>query len=336
MVEVAAERYVTIGLRGPAKALRYFDVTADKPLTRLHAGSRDDDRRLPTFVAFATRERRQEVAVIVDVDAPVELHRVSADPRAIEPPTKQALKLGQARPLVGLPFPIESGSGYFMQMPSRYLFVRADVAVALRQAFRQTRQRMRGRSIAMGDCTQWNGSRPASDMGQPRHISHEGGRDVDIGLPATDGASDITRRCDGVLVDEGRLECAPGTVRDVDAMRLAYLLGLLIDGPTAGGRFVSDARRRPGPYAMVETIYTDQAYIDEIRKVLPKLRAKRWIHDEAYGALGEEGLLRASPWHVDHVHVRFVGEKAAVPEVLAFDADGPKPPARGEPASRPH
>ncbi len=39
------------------------------------------------------------------------------------------------------------------------------------------------------------------------------------------------------------------------------------------------------------------------------------MHDEAFGALGEEGLLRASPWHTDHMHIRFKGEVAGVPEV---------------------
>jgi hypothetical protein len=158
-------------------------------------------------------------------------------------------------------------------------------------------------------------------MDQPRHISHEGGRDVDIGLPTSDdSAAKLKRRCEGVLVERDRLECAPGTVRDLDAMRLAYLLGLMLDGPTPGGRYVEKASRRPGPIAEVETIFTDQAYIDEIRRVLPQLRAKRWIHEEAFGALGEEGLLRPSPWHTDHVHVRFMGAPGTVQAPLAFGA----------------
>ena len=314
MVAVPKARLVTVGVAGPVDALRFFDVLAPRPLHRLRAGSLDDDGRLPTFVSFETEQQSEDIAVVVDVAAPVTLLRSEADPKAIEPPTGKALKLGTAapRPLVGLPFPTSSRDGYFLQSAPRYLFVRNDVAAALRHAFEQTRRRFRKGPIGVGDCSQWNGARPAADLGKPRHISHVGGRDVDIGLPALEGRSTLTRRCDGVLVDEERLECGPGTVDGVDGMRLAYFLGLLIDGPTPGGH-------RPGPIAMVETIYTDQVYIDEIRKALPKLRAKRWIHDEAFDALGEEGLLRASPWHVDHVHVRFIGEKAETPQTLAFD-----------------
>jgi hypothetical protein len=321
MVAAPAQRFVTIGLAGAVDALRYFDVLAPRPMKRLRAGSLDDDGRLPTFVSFETSAEVDDLVVVLDVAAPVTLMRSVADPKAIEPPPAKALKLGEAspRPLVGLPSPISSREGYFLQAPPRYLFVRSDVAAALRHAFMQTRRRFRGGKIGVGDCSQWNGARPAADLGKPRHISHVGGRDVDIGLPVTQGTSTLTRRCEGVLVDEKVLKCGPGTVEDLDAMRLAYFLGLLIDGPTPGGRHIANPDRRPGPIAMVETIFTDQAYIDEIRKALPKLRAKRWIHEEAFGALGEEGLLRASPWHVDHVHVRFIGEKAETPKPLAFE-----------------
>ena len=320
MVAVPKARLVTIGVAGPVDALRFFDVLAPRPLHRLRAGSLDDDGRLPTFVSFQTQHTSEDIAVVVDVSAPVKLLRSEADPKAIEPPAGKALKLGTASPrtLVGLPFPMSSRDGYFLQAAPRYLFVRNDVAAALRHAFEQTRRRFRRGPIGVGDCSQWNGARPAADLGKPRHISHVGGRDVDIGLPVVEGRSTLTRRCDGVLVDEQRLECGPATVDGVDGMRLAYFLGLLIDGPTPGGRHIASRKHRPGPIAMVETIFTDQAYIDEIRKALPKLRDKRWIHDEAFDALGEEGLLRASPWHVDHVHVRFIGEKAATPDALAF------------------
>lgn len=320
MVAAPAQRLVTIGVAGPVDALRYFDVLAPDPMQRLRAGTVDDDGRLPTFVSLETPPSAEDVAVVVDVAAPVTLMRSVGDPKAIEPPAAKALTVGQAAPrqLVGLPFPLGSRDGYFLQAPPRYLFVRADVAAALRHAFMQTRRRFRGGTIGVGDCSQWDGGRPATDLGKPRHISHVGGRDVDVGLPVTEGKSTLTRRCEGVLVDEGVLKCGPGTVEGLDAMRLAYFLGLLIDGPTPGGRHIANPDRRSGPIAMVETIFTDQAYIDEIRKALPKLRAKRWIHEEAFGALGEEGLLRASPWHVDHVHVRFIGEKAATPETLAF------------------
>jgi hypothetical protein len=322
-VDAGAKSYVSIGVSGPRDALVSFEVLS-RQLTRLRTGTLEGDKRLPTFVSFATRKPRN-VLVVVDAKEPV--HVVRAESKQYTPPKKEKginpynhpVSTGPLN-LVGLPFPIERKAGYLLQAPHRYHFARADVATALRLAFKQTRVRFKSNDIAVGDISQWNGIRPATDLGRARHISHSGGRDVDVGLPVRKGESLLMKRCDGVLVENDVLKCAPGTVKGVDGMRLAYLLGLLIDGPTPGGRYVSKPERRPGPVAIVETIFTDQAYIDEIRKALPVLRKKKWIHDEAYSALAEEGLLRPSPWHVDHVHIRFSGEKAVVPKVLDFDA----------------
>jgi hypothetical protein len=57
---------------------------------------------------------------------------------------------------------------------------------------------------------------------------------------------------------------------------------------------------------------TDEAYIEEIRKAARELRRKNWIHDEGFAALLEDGILRPSPWHTDHVHLRFAGEDGRV------------------------
>jgi len=328
-VAVPAGRLVTLGVAGPADALRGFELVAPKQLKRLRTGALDDDGRLPTFVSFQTRALDHDISVVVDVAHSVQLLRALADPNDFAARETRDLKLGKARPrsLIGLPYPLERRAGYFLQAPTRYQFARVDVVAALRAAFKQTRIRFKRGPIGVGDVSQWNGERPATDMDKPRHISHVGGRDVDIGLPTTDESpATIVRRCEGVLVDKDVLECGPGTVKNVDAVRLAYFLGLLLDGPTPGGRHIDNVDRRPGPLAEVETIFTDQAYIDEIRKALPKLRRKRWIHDEAYGALGDEGLLRPSPWHTDHVHIRFMGEPAGVPAQLAF---GPIPAGDG-------
>jgi hypothetical protein len=64
---------------------------------------------------------------------------------------------------------------------------------------------------------------------------------------------------------------------------------------------------------------TDQVFIDAIRQALPGLRRKQWIGAEAHALLGEDGLLRHSPWHVDHVHVRFRAAPTVVPPELRFD-----------------
>jgi hypothetical protein len=325
MVSAPARSYVTIGVSGRQDALVAFDVVGHDALRSLRSGALGDDGRLPAFVAFETGDESAEVPVIVDAKSDVALFRAVA-PRWEPPKVAQRPPLrGPAPDLVGLPFPLEKKAGYVLAAPTRYLFVRTDVAAALRAAFHQTRIRMKRGPIAVGDASQWNGGRPASDLGKPRHISHEGGRDVDVALPIdSTNVSVIERHCEGVLVDKEVLRCAPGTVRGVDTLRLAYFLGLLLDGPTPGGRYVPDVSKRPGPIAVVDTIFTDEVYILEIRNALEELRKKKWIHDEAYGALGEEGLLRPSPWHTDHVHIRFQGQPATVPPSLSFEPTLPE------------
>jgi hypothetical protein len=193
-----------------------------------------------------------------------------------------------------------------LQSPARYQFVRVDVAASLVAALRQTRVRFRRDPIAVADASQWDGVRPATDVGRPRHISHEGGRDVDIALPANDeGPSTVRPHCAGVLVEVDAQGCAPGTARGVDAMRLAYLLGLLIEGYPGPGKPLAAGALPP---ARIERIYTDDVYVREIRRAAEKLRERRWIKDHAFEALLDDQLLRASHWHTDHIHVRFTGE----------------------------
>jgi len=303
-VEVAAGRLVSIAVFGPSDALLAFDV-ANAPFAgavRAH-GALDEDGVLPRVASFRTPLGADRISVIVDATQPVELARIEADPTAVAPPPPKALKLGQAepRPLIGFPAPVSREDGYLLQSPGRYQFLRVDVAAALLAALRQTRVRFRRDPIAIADITQWDGVRPATDLGRPRHISHEGGRDVDIALPANDDSpSTVRAHCAGVLVESDVHGCAPGTARGVDALRLAYLLGLLVDGEPA----------EPGatPRDHVEKIFTDDVYVREIRKAAEVLRERRWIKDAGYAALSEDGLLRPSPWHTDHVHVRFVGE----------------------------
>src|SRR5678815_5909283 len=117
-----------------------------------------------------------------------------------------------------------------------------------------------------------------------------------MALPALDGPSVVRTHCSGVLVESDVQGCAPGTAHGVDALRLAYLLGLLVESA-------------PG----LERIFTDDVYVREIRRALEKLRERRWIHDAGYEALSDDALVRASPWHTDHIHLRFAGKGARVP-----------------------
>jgi hypothetical protein len=291
LVDVPAGHFVSIGVFGASGALLGFDLAG----SRLHShGSLDEDALLPHVVSFVPPETTTLTA-IVDVAGPVEIARISADPADAAAPPRGDLKKGIAapRPLVGLPSPRSRDDGYLLQSPARYLFLRVDVANALLAALRQTRVRFRRDPVAIADISQWDGRRPATDLGRPRHISHEGGRDVDIALPANDGEPSTVRlHCSGVLVQEDVYGCAPGTARGVDTLRLAYLLGLLIDA--APGR--------------IEKIFIDEVYMREIHRAAQTLRDRRWIKVDGFAALSEDGLLRASHWHTDHIHVRFSGE----------------------------
>ena len=305
-VEVPGENLVTLGLVGLRQALVHMAI--DAPQAWL-ADDSHDDGELPRFVSLETPPGPTTIVLDLELSAPLVLVRRALGRTPPEVPRFRALRQGSADPraLIGLPFPAAPADGYFFAEPHRYQFARHDVALALRAALAQTRTRFRRDPLAVGDLSQWDGDRPASDVGNARHIGHEGGREVDIALPSSDAsASEITNRCQPVMVDRDVTRCAPGTVKGFDALRLAYLLGLLIDGPTPEGRYMPE--NRPGPLAVVDSILTDEAYIDEIRRALPELQRRHWIHDEAFGALMEEGILRPSPWHVDHVHVRFAGE----------------------------
>ncbi len=294
-----ADAFTAIAVFGPAASLRGIAVVGDGPGPRAIRSSSpiDEDGLLPRVLAFAPAGLPSRVELVVDVVDPVTLEIASIDPRELAAPTPRALARGEARPrpLVALPPPTSIDDGYVLQTPARYAFLRLDVALGLREALRLTRKRFRSDPIALSDASQWNGDRPATDRGLPRHISHVGGRDVDIGLPAADGTQSLVQdRCRGVRLAEDRYGCAPGTVRGLDAARLAYLLGVMCDAA-------------PGE---VVKVYLDDVYRREVVAVVPSLVEKRWLKEEAAAALSEDGILVASPWHTDHVHVRFRGEDA--------------------------
>jgi len=318
-VPVPPSRALTLALSGPARALRQFDVLGRGSLRRLETVRGDGE--LPTFVSFVTPSDAEPLLVVLDVDASVTLHRIESPPLDV---LGSNVRADAARiVLVGMRPPSSTKAGYTFGTAPRYAFLRADAAEALRGAFRQVKRRLDREPIALGDASQWNGLRPASDRHLARHISHEGGRDVDLGLPGLDGDSSIRHRCKLELAPPDRATCAEGSVSGLDAERLAYLLALLIDGPTPKGRYVAEPRKRQGPLAPVELVFADAAYVAAVRAALPELRKKRWIHDEAVAALMDDAKLRASPWHTDHVHVRFAGAAASVPGALSAIAAVP-------------
>ena len=132
---------------------------------------------------------------------------------------------------------------------------------------------------------------PATAPALPRHISHEGGRDVDIALAASDELpSTVLAHCTGVLVEEGVQGCGPGTARGFDATRTAYFLGVLFETAPP-----------------VEKIFIDDVYLREVRKAAEKLHERRILKDPAFEGLMDDLIVRPSPWHTDHFHVRFAG-----------------------------
>jgi hypothetical protein len=294
-----AASFVTLAIRGPRHALLGARVLGESRLARaLDRGTAlDEDGLLPRIFSGLTREEEERISLLVDVTDPVTVTLVSAPTADDAPPRPHGPKEAPppARPLVGMPPPESARAGYVVLGPARYAFARIDVVKSLRLAFEKTRKRFGNDPVAVSDMSQWNGRRPKQDLGEVRHISHDGGCDVDLALPASDFLpSDVRDHCKRVFLDPTHAGCAPGTAKGVRFDVLAHLLGALVD--EADGRVVK--------------IFVDDVYRREIVREAKLLHEKAWIADGARGALSEEGVLVASPWHTDHVHVRFAGERA--------------------------
>lgn len=300
-VDVPASSFVSLGVFGPQQALLGFEVVlvlaetaplegALSPL-RAHRPL-DEDSLLPRIVSFRSPPVPTVIRVIVDAADPVELRRVAAPLSDPDPlPEKGKRYKPYMAPTIGFPAPISRDEGYFLQSPARYQFARADVIAALLRAFQKTRARFKKDPIAIADISQWDGIRPATDLGRPRHISHEGGRDVDVALAASDEEpSTVRAHCTGVLIDATTQGCGPGTARGFDAQRMAYFLGLLFETSPP-----------------VEKIFIDDVYLRELRRAAERLHERRLLKDLGFEGLANDTIVRPSPWHTDHLHVRFAG-----------------------------
>lgn len=314
-VHVAASSYVSIGVFGPQYALLGFDVVvvvrapedasveAKAPLEEMASLEAalaplrthrplDEDGLLPRIVSFRSPAEAVVVRVLVDASEEVELRRITAPLTDPEPlPEKGKRYRPTQAPSIGFPAPLARDEGYFLQSAARYQFARTDVIAALLRAFQRTRSKFRRDPIAIADISQWDGVRPATDLGRPRHISHEGGRDVDLALAASDEEpSTVRAHCTGVLIEQSVQGCGPGTVRGFDAQRMAYFLGALFETAPP-----------------VEKIFVDDVYLRELRKAAERLHERRVLKDAAFEGLSDDAIVRASPWHTDHLHVRFAG-----------------------------
>ncbi len=288
--------FVSIAVTGPREALLGMTFVGEGARVLRANTPIDEDGLLPRVVSFQTGDSPEPLAAVVEVVDAALVAMAWATEIDDREPTPKGLKDGTevARPLVGFPAPASDKLGYALAVPGRYLFARVDVVKALVSAFEKTRKRFKSDPIYIGDASQWDGRRPKTDLGEPRHISHDGGCDVDIGIPAIDTfPSSLRDHCRGVRLEVDRYGCSPGTARGVDFDRLAYLLGTLVD---------------EGPGRLVK-VFLDDVYRREVVRVVPRLFEKRFLKETARTALGEEGILVASPWHTDHVHIRFSGEK---------------------------
>ncbi len=308
-VDVRPGEHVSLAVLGEPEALLGFSLVSEALVAVEAHRPLQEDGVLPHVVALVVPPNVSRVRVMTDLSAPARL----AVARAVlpaPPPLDLALLARRARgkappappfvaradlPLLGIPRPTSRDDGYLLETAGRYAFVRADVLAVLREAFAVVRKRTRREPIAIWDASQWDGRRPASDRGSPRHITHHEGRDVDIGLPATDGEPSTMRdHCKGVLVERDQKGCSPGTVVGFDGRRMALLLGVLHDLGTPP----------------LEKVFLDEVYVREVVRALPKLVELRWISAAAAATLEGDVVLRPSTWHTDHVHVRFAGKPA--------------------------
>jgi hypothetical protein len=79
------------------------------------------------------------------------------------------------------------------------------------------------------DLSQWDGETPGTDVGAPRHASHQRGKDVDLSLYGTDGGAQWRSFCTVEYTADGR-ECLPGTLSELfDGERNSRLVTVFAD-----------------------------------------------------------------------------------------------------------
>jgi hypothetical protein len=286
LIEVRPGLLASIAIFGPREALSHFEIegaVAHDPL--------GEDGMLPRVASFLVPEGTTQITLSIELREEALLARVLVAPSRTLPGADDE------PPLIGMPSPARRDDGYLLERPGRYQFARPDVASALVDAFRDTRRRFRRDPISIADISQWDGRRPALDVGKPRHTSHEGGRDVDIGLPSTLEPSTLRDHCDKVVsADFSKGWCRAGTAHDLDALRLAFLLGRLVNTRT------------------VDKIFIDQEFIAPLAEAARRLHNPKsfpsWVVDRLQP---EARVVRHVGWHTDHVHVRFLGVKGKAP-----------------------
>jgi hypothetical protein len=166
----------------------------------------------------------------------------------------------------------------------RYQFGRRDLVMFLRYTAQQ-RVLEGKRPIIPQDFSQWDGQTPGTDVGAPRHLSHQRGKDVDVSLYAADGESIWQSYCTTEAVSGGR-QCVPGTRKNFDGYESAREIG----------HFYESGR--------VTMCFLDQELIAAVVPGAQAASADGLIAAELVPLYGDGVHLQHWPNHDNHVHVR--------------------------------
>ncbi|MEO7097391.1 MAG: hypothetical protein ABI175_29285 [Polyangiales bacterium] len=166
----------------------------------------------------------------------------------------------------------------------RYWFGRRDMLMLLRNAAHRMVQ-MKKPAFYPYDFSQWDGETPGTDVGAPRHASHQRGKDVDVSLYGSDGGSMWRSFCTTTPVSGGR-ECVKGTGKGLDDRTTARELAGFYEGD------------------IVTMMFLDQELIGIVRPAAPKLAADGVIDADLVPLYSDGTHLQHWPNHDNHVHVR--------------------------------
>lgn len=128
--------------------------------------------------------------------------------------------------LLQLPLTIDASVDGYAHTSStvfRYEYGRRDMVMFVRHAGHA----MRAAGLAPfvpEDLSQWDGMTPGTDVGAPRHSSHQRGKDGDFSLYGTDGQSIWRSFCTTHDTTNGR-ECIAGTASGLDGVATARMIG---------------------------------------------------------------------------------------------------------------
>jgi len=107
----------------------------------------------------------------------------------------------------------------------RYQFGRRDLLMFVREAGREMAA-AGNQPFQPEDLSQWDGETPGTDVGAPRHASHQRGKDVDISLYGTDGSAEWRSFCTVDYTADGRV-CVAGSRSPLfDGVRNSRMIGI--------------------------------------------------------------------------------------------------------------